>query len=302
MLISVIICTYNRAKLLINCLQALNAQTVGKFFYEVIIINNNSIDNTQEAAENFCKNKKSFRIVVESKQGLSFARNRGWKEAKGKYIAYVDDDAYVELNWIAEIISFLNKHPSANVFGGPYKRYFLTPPPPWFPKNYGSLSLGNKIKIIDGKTDSLPGSNIIFNKSILKKYGGFKTNLGMKGNKILYGEETELLARLKKDKEPIYYVPTILVNHLVADYKLNFWWLLKSDYFRTFSYSLLNKNKLDLFRGLYYLITSLFGIPAHLFNHFNYPFKRKLYYGLSPVFNALGRIMGSLSYLSTIRK
>jgi len=291
-LISVVVCTYNRAFLLENCLRSLEKQTADKKKYEVIVVNNNSTDNTLKFVQDFIKNRYNFRLITEKRQGLSYARNRGWKEAKGKYVAYIDDDAVAEPNWIEQIMIAIKKHPKISVFGGPYKRFFNEPIPYWFPENWGNLNLGSKEKIL--KQEWLSGSNIIFNKSILKKYGGFKTNLGMKGKKLLYGEETELLARFKKAGEPIYYVPTILVNHLVADYKLNFWWMLKSDYWRTFSYSLLNKNELDLFRGLYYLIASLFGFPAHLFNNFKYPFKRRLYYGLSQVFSALGRIMGAL--------
>ena len=197
-----------------------------------------------------------------------------------------------EPDWIEQIMIAIKKHPKISVFGGPYKRFFNEPIPYWFPENWGNLNLGNREKIL--KQEWLSGSNIIFNKSILKQYGGFKTNLGMKGKKLLYGEETALLARLKKAGEAIHYVPAIRVNHLVADYKLNFWWMLKSDYWRTFSYSVLNENKLDLARGFYYLMVSLFMFPIHLFNGLKYPFKRKLYYGLSPVFSSLGRMMGAL--------
>lgn len=297
-IVTVVVCTYSRKDLLYKCLESLVSQTVSKNLYEVLVIDNNSKDNTQEVVKRFIKTRVHIRNIKADIQGLSHARNIGWKHARGVYVAYIDDDAIAEPDWIEQIIQFINTNPKSHVFGGPYKRFSNKPIPEWFPKNWGNLNLGHETKIL--KNEWLSGSNIIFNKLIFNKYGGFNTDLGMKGDKILYGEETELLLKLKKGGEPIYYVPAISVKHLVADYKLNFWWLLKSDYFRGFSYSLLNANKLDLFRGLYYLIISSFMFPLCLFSSKKDPFKRKLYYGLSKIFFSLGRITGSFGHKITI--
>lgn len=293
-LITVIVCTYNRAQLLKNCLRSLEKQTADKKIYEVIVVNNNSIYGTQTIVEVFVRKRPNFRIVTEKNQGLSYARNRGWEEAKGKYVAYIDDDAIAESDWVEQIVRFFTDHPKIPVFGGPYGRFFLNSPPIWFPENYGTLNLGNKTKILNHKDEWLSGSNIIFSKLILEKYKGFVINLGMKGGKILYGEETELLVRLRKDKESVYYVPAISVKHLVADYKLNLWWLLKSDFYRNFSISLMNNDRLDLLRGLFYLIKSLFQLPFYFLMLTKDPLKRKLYFGLSNISGALGRIAGSM--------
>ena len=295
-LASVIVCTYNRAQLLKNCLLSLDKQSIDNKHYEVIVVDNNSTDDTQNVVKRFARNRPNTKLVTEKKQGLSYTRNRGWKEAKGRYVAYIDDDALAEPDWIEQIVNFLKTHPKINVFGGRYNRFFLNPFPGWLPENYGTLNLGNKIKILNQKDEWLSGSNIIFNKSILEKYGGFVTNLGMKGDKILYGEETELLVRLKKDGKSIYYVPAILVKHLVGDYKLHFWWILKGDYYRNFSISLMNKDRLDLLRGLFYFAKSLFLFPFYLLRVTNDPWKRKVYFGLSNILGSLGRIFGSLTY------
>ena len=295
-LVSVLVCTFNRAQLLINCLQSLDKQSINKKRYEVIVVDNNSTDDTKNVVKRFARNRSNIKLVTEKKQGLSYTRNRGWKEAKGRYVAYIDDDAIAQTDWIKQIVYFLKSYPSVHVFGGPYSRFFTSTPPTWFPENYGTLHLGNETKILNQKDEWLSGSNINFNKSILEKYGGFVTNLGMKGDKILYGEETELLVRLKKDGESIYYVPAILVKHLVGDYKLHFWWVLKSDYYRNFSISLMNKDRLDLLRGLFYFVKSLFLFPFYLLRVTNDPWKRKVYFGLSNILGSLGRIFGSLTY------
>lgn len=295
-LVSVIVCTYNRAQLLKNCIRSLVKQSINKKLFEIIVIDNNSSDDTQNVVNDFARNHSNIKLVIEKKLGLSHARNRGWKEARGKYVAYIDDDAFAQTDWVEQIVSFINTHPSVKVFGGSYSRFFHNPPPSWLPENYGTLNLGNKTKVLNMKNEWISGSNMIVSKSILEKYGGFVTNLGMKGDKILYGEETELLVRLKKDGESIYYVPAISVKHLVGDYKLHFWWILKSDYYRNFSISLMNKDRLDLLRGLFYFVKSLFLFPFYLLRVTNDPWKRKVYFGLSNIFGSLGRIFGSLTY------
>ena len=297
LLISVVVCTYNRSSLLKNCIRSLEKQMADKKNYEVIVVDNNSKDNTKEIVRDYIKNKLNVRTVTEKNQGLSYARNRGWKEAKGKYVAYIDDDAIAELDWVEQIMIFIQKNPKIKAFGGPYSRFSPNPLPAWIPENYFTLNLGNTEKKIDLKKEWISGSNMIFNRSIFDKYGGFNTNLGMKGSKILYGEETELLIRLKKMEEAVNYVPNIRVKHLVAEQKLNLWWLLKNDYSRGFSISLINKNKLNLLTNLLYLIMSLFIFPLSLFDNKRDLFKRRVYVGLSKFFLTLGNIAGSIELI-----
>lgn len=294
-LMSVIVCTYNRAKLLGNCLKSIESQTAGKNLYEVIVVNNNSTDNTQKIIEDFVRNRPNFRVIIEKNQGLSYARNKGWKEAKGKYIAYIDDDAIAEPNWVEQIVMFIKNNPKINVFGGPYGRFSLKPFPKWFPEEYGILNLGDKIRKINPKKEWLTGTNMIFRKVLFKKYGGFKTCLGMRGTKMYYGEETEMIVRLSKKGEFIYYVPTIRVKHLVAEYKFSLWWLLKSDYFHNLNSSLISGKVPNLLRSFILFLVSILVFPVYLLNIKKEPFKRKIYYGLSNVFSHLGKLTESFN-------
>ena len=292
--ISVIVCTYNRVSLLKNCLRSLEKQTADKRMYEVIVVDNNSNDNTDETIKDFTKSRLSIQLVKEKNQGLSFARNRGWQEAKGKYVAYIDDDAFTDHDWIAEIISFTKKYPAVGVFGGPYKRYFLTPPPLWFPSGYGTLNLGKKVKQIHPPKEWLTGTNMIIQKNKFKKYGGFDTRFGMREKNTIYGEETDLIFRLHKSGEPIYYVPMIRVNHLVAGYKYSMLWLLKSDFFHSYSSSQFIRMKFNLMKGILFFLWSLLVFPFCLFNTKAKLLKTRSYYSLSHIFLALGQIAGSV--------
>ena len=97
MKLSVIICTYNRAKYLYNLLKSIAQNTLGKNNFEVLLIDNNSNDNTISVLEQFKTDfpEMEIRYFFENRQGLSFARNRGIKEATGEVLVYVDDDALV---------------------------------------------------------------------------------------------------------------------------------------------------------------------------------------------------------------
>jgi glucosyl-dolichyl phosphate glucuronosyltransferase len=225
--ISIVICTYNRCEILQGCLRSLVEQTAPPNTYEIIIVNNNSSDNTQQFAEQFGKDHQNARVVFEARQGLSHARNRGWHEAKSEWIAYVDDDCRVPSEWLY-IASMVIETCSPAVFGGPYYPFFDTLRPAWYKEEYGSHVQDTIARPL--KTgEYLDGGNIFFRRALLKNLGGFDTRLGMSGDHLGYGEETELQIRIRREMPQaiIYYEPTLRVYHKVPAYKMDLTWLLK---------------------------------------------------------------------------
>ncbi|MCI5207525.1 MAG: glycosyltransferase family 2 protein [Candidatus Electrothrix sp. ATG2] len=227
---SVIVCTYNRSELLGNCLESLVGQDVDQGLYEVVIINNNSTDETVSVVDKFIEKFPNVRLVYEQKQGLSHARNRGWREAKGRYVAYIDDDATAHNNWIYEMHQFTVRHPEIQAFGGPYFPFSFVEIPDWMPDGFGKNYKGEEERPVDIGREWISGSNMVFKKKILNNIGGFATDLGMTGKKVAYGEETVLFRKISSLKHSVYYVPKMQVDHLVAEYKMNFKWILKSYY------------------------------------------------------------------------
>ena len=90
-LISAVICTYNRADLLAGAIESLLEQTLNPAHREIIVVDNASTDGTRAVVEQFAPD--GVRYVLETRQGLGYARNRGWQEARGEFVAYIDDDA-----------------------------------------------------------------------------------------------------------------------------------------------------------------------------------------------------------------
>src|ERR1700733_13627153 len=104
--ISIIICTYNRAGMLRDSLASfLLVQRPIDVQCEVIIVDNNSNDDTPAVSEEFCRrNPELFRYLHEPMQGLSFARNAGIRSSGAGLIAFVDDDIYFGERWLVEML------------------------------------------------------------------------------------------------------------------------------------------------------------------------------------------------------
>lgn len=104
--VSIVICTYNRAELLRETLQALpRLHGIGKA--EIVIVDNRSTDHTRSVSEYFIKafqGRIAVRYVYEPRQGLSVARNTGVRAARGEIAAFLDDDAIPEAGWLSAIV------------------------------------------------------------------------------------------------------------------------------------------------------------------------------------------------------
>jgi len=222
-LISAVICTYNREKYIRQALESLVTQILPIENFEVVVINNNSTDRSEEEILNFRKDhpELNFTYVTETNQGLSFSRNRG-----GKLITFLDDDAVATPEFLKKCVDYSNQSPKLIAFGGKIIPRFVDGKPKWYTKYYwgvtGQFDLGEEeFKILyRGKFPC--GSNMTFVRDFFDKYGLFNTNLGRMGAILLAGEEKELFSRVKSDeKDLVMYFPDLLVEHCVDNTKLN---------------------------------------------------------------------------------
>jgi len=100
--ITVIVCTHNRAGLLPGILSKLRAQDYFAGAFEIIVVDNGSRDNTAEVVEKLAsKPGVPIHYVLESRPGITLARNRGAEIARYPYLAYIDDDCSVEPDWLS---------------------------------------------------------------------------------------------------------------------------------------------------------------------------------------------------------
>lgn len=231
--ISVIVPSYNEGPYLKACFDSLRDQTATEDQFEVIMIDNNSEDNSFEIMQKYAEKYQNFRAFSETKQGLSNSRNRGVEESSGEYLAFMDGDAKAHSNWIQLAIEIAEQE-QPDIFGGPIHPYYVTEKPSWFKDDY-------ELRMHHDTTGPLPagkyisGSNIIFKRSTLAEFGGFNPDMGMKGKQLAYGEESVLIKRAHDEGKKLYYHLDLIVDHLVPEYKMNLLFFLSTRFERGIS-------------------------------------------------------------------
>jgi len=218
--ISIIICTYNRYELLAECLQSLRQQGGNKSHFEVIVVNNNSTDATLATAYSFESYFPHFQVLTETVQGLSFARNRGLREATAPWVFYLDDDAKAASDLVQRALQIIEAG-NYQFFGGVYLPWYKYGRPRWYKDQYASNKLQYQSVTTLTGDNYASGGVMCGNKQVLLEHEGFRTDLGMRGNEVAYGEETELQIRLRRSGIEIGYIPDLLIYHLVPRYKLS---------------------------------------------------------------------------------
>ena len=135
---SVNICTYNRCRMLREALESVLSQRVhdgGR--YEVIVVDNNSTDETRQVVESFiARGHANLRYVFEGRQGLSYARNAAVSAARSPILAFTDDDVRVKPDWVATIKRTLDDHPEVDCVGGKVLPRWTFAPPSWLTREH----------------------------------------------------------------------------------------------------------------------------------------------------------------------
>lgn len=237
-MISVIICTYNRQKYIYNVLKSVAENDLPRTEYEIVLVNNNSTDNTEQECRRFQNDfpEVKFRYCVETSQGLSYARNCGIRQASGDLLAYVDDDATVNKEYLSTYARFFADHPDAVAAGGPILPRYETEEPKWM-THYtrqlitGKLYLGEKER--EFPRGAFPGGgNACYRKSVFDTVGLFNVELGRKGNSLIGAEEKDLFDKMTTHGMHFYYLPTAILYHIIQPYKLT------DDHFERLTYSI----------------------------------------------------------------
>jgi glycosyltransferase involved in cell wall biosynthesis len=217
---SVCICTYNRKDSLLGVLRSLMAMQVPEdASFEVIVVDNNSSDGTGEALGAVDWKGLPLRQVLETRQGLSHARNRGVSEARGRVIAFLDDDVVVAVDWLDRLLSAFSTDDAPASVGGPAYLDADLPRPPWWHEELegpaGHFDGGDSVlRSEDGYEGMIGiGANLAFDRRMFERYGLFRTDLGRSGRSLAMGEEIEFLERLRRNGERLVYDPSVVVHH-----------------------------------------------------------------------------------------
>lgn len=237
MKLTLIIATFNRASSLLRTLESVVRQSAKPELWECVVVNNASTDSTETDFAAFAQEYAdlNLRMVLEQKQGLSNARNRGIAEAKGEYIAIIDDDETIEESYIETYIEFFDSFPAALAAGGAVTARYGSRRPRWMSK-YTEQMIANPLDLdvvvtLFPKNRVPAGGNMAFRRKAFDKVGLFNPKLGRNGKSLAGGEENELFARLRTVGVPLYFVPGARIYHHIPDSKLT------DEYFDKLSYN-----------------------------------------------------------------
>ena len=238
-MISVILCTYNRERYIYPVLKSIAEGSFPRSEYEIVLVNNNSTDNTEGECHRFVADYPdvTFRYCIEPQQGLSYARNCGIREAAGDVLVYVDDDALVNKEYLKTYADFFARNSDAVAAGGPIlPQYDGCEEPAWM-SHYtrqlvtGKLYLGEKEK--EFPRGAFPGGgNAAYRSSVFDAVGLFNVELGRKGNSLIGAEEKDLFDKMTTQGMKFYYLPTAILYHLIPPKKLT------QDYFDRLTYGI----------------------------------------------------------------
>lgn len=259
-LLSVVVATYNGADYIGRCLESFTKQSVDQDKFEVIVVDNNSSDHTSQIASEYVDQHTNFILLKEKQQGVSYARNLGISNSRGKYICFIDDDAYADTNWLKNILSaFENVNPQPAVIGGEILPYYTTDKPAWFHDKYEIRTRGNKPRFLspDECKSGFPESNFNVRKEILDETGYFSTDFGPKGEKMIFGEGSEMSGRISSKYPYFWYDPGIFVYHIVPERNMSVKYILSRKFETAYMYQALRTPSMGILKNGFTLGTCI---------------------------------------------
>ena len=218
--VSVVISTFNRSGLLAPALERLLAQRDSTPAYEVVVVDNNSTDNTRAVVEDVIRRAAGrLQYVFEPRQGLSYARNTGVAATRADIVAFTDDDVRVGDDWVQVLKGTFDAYPDVDCLGGRTLPVWPATPPRWLTRLHwvGPLALqdyGDEPFVVDARRVlCLAGANFACRKSVFARIGGFSPEFPR-------SEDTEFMLRLWLSGGRALYVPKMTAYAAVQSERL----------------------------------------------------------------------------------
>lgn len=206
-------------------LRSVAAQTLPPEEWELVVVDNNSTDGTAQLFAEFAAAHPHLnaRIVRETRQGLSWARNRGIAESTAPIVVMIDDDEEINMGFLGAYDAFFESHPDAVAAGGKMIPCYEKRRPHWmshFTEALAASALDMGDRIIPFRRGYPIGGNMAFRREVFDAYGLFDTELGRTGDLLIGGEEKDIFGRIAAGGGGIYYVPGAVVDHIIPPSRL----------------------------------------------------------------------------------
>tara|TARA_B110000211_G_scaffold128185_1_gene147277 strand:- start:5462 stop:6385 length:924 start_codon:yes stop_codon:yes gene_type:complete len=269
--ISIIICCYNSASRLEKTIQHIALQKQVSFSFEVVLVDNNSTDNTAKIANDLFLIYKieNYKIVSEPKPGLTEARKCGVKSASYDILIFCDDDNWLEPNYLINVMFGFEKYKDAAILGAWSDAAFVDGQilPFWFNEIKGSMAVGGKPNS-DCLVDEVWGAGMAIRTAIAIEIFIKPSVLSdRKGTSLVAGGDTEICERVRKLGYKIYKLTSLKYTHFITPERLTWDYLTRLN--TGFGYSNMqaqyykyNKSLCRLFFGYgFYTIKAMFNNP-----------------------------------------
>lgn len=212
--VTVAIPTYNRAAFLRQTLAGIAAQRFPREAFEVLVIDNNSTDDTRAVVAEFAGESPAPRHILEKKQGLDFARNRAVAEARGEIIVFGDDDILVETDWLAQMTAplLIDQAVRIGAVGGEVIPVFPDGLPEWVREWHAPLRFRPDAGPLDARHSPM-GANLAFPRRVFDQLGLFHTALDRAAGNYFSGGDSEMIRRVRQAGLEVWFVPAAAVHH-----------------------------------------------------------------------------------------
>ena len=233
---SVLVVTHNRAETLRHTLQHLVGM-VSRHPWELIVVDNNSADHTRTVVSDVARMAPvAVRYVQERRPGKYGALNTGIQSAAGDFIAATDDDAYPRADWLDRVAEGFEQF-ACGFVGGPVFPRWPSAPPAWLAEH--SAVYQKVLALQDYGTQPLEygcgiawplGVNVAYRRSVFEAVGLFDGRLGRLAGTLRNQAQREWHLRARVAGVHGFYLPQMIVDHLVAPERL------RKRYFRRWFY------------------------------------------------------------------
>ncbi|NMG06644.1 glycosyltransferase [Brasilonema sp. UFV-L1] len=216
--VSVVVCTRNRPEQLVRCLRSL--QKLSPSPQQIIVVDNAPSD---DATRQLVAQMPGIQYVLESRPGLSVARNTGIRHSTGDIIAFTDDDVEVHPDWIARLQQSFENPKVMAVTGLVLPGELETESQVAFEKGFGGFNRGYRVLTFDSqffeemKSRGVPvwyigaGANMAFQRQVFERVGYFDERLGAGASGC--SEDSEFWYRILAEGWFCRYEPTAVVYH-----------------------------------------------------------------------------------------
>jgi glycosyltransferase involved in cell wall biosynthesis len=237
MKVSVVICTYDEGiyEHLCEAVESVRSQSYDGVETIVVVDGNQKLCEQVETDYGDAADVKIH--CNEENRGLSASRNNGIERATGDVIAFMDDDAVADDNWVEELVDIYENRDAIAV-GGKMTPIWVAGEPEFLPEEFywligvthrGFAESGEEVR-------NTFGSNISFRADVLEELEGFAIEIGRQGEKNLQTEEAELGARMREEYgEGVIYNPDAKVGHKIFEWRTDKRWLIERAFWQGYS-------------------------------------------------------------------